>query len=47
MSYSQTYRTLFELQVLHEYYLNDGPDSFRGMDPQQQGHGESKTASAC
>lgn len=36
MSYSQTYRTLFELQVLHEYYLNDGPDSFRGMDPQQQ-----------
>ncbi|MNJ97389.1 hypothetical protein D3C87_151340 [compost metagenome] len=36
MSYSQTYRTLFELQVLHEYYLNSGPDSFRGMDPQQQ-----------
>ncbi|WP_300664021.1 hypothetical protein [Fluviicola sp.] len=36
MSYSQTYRTLFELQVLHEYYLNSGPDPFRGMDPQQQ-----------
>lgn len=36
MSYSQTYRTLFELQVLHEYYLNNGPDAFRGMDPQQQ-----------
>lgn len=36
MSYSQTYRTLFELQVLHEYYLNSGPDPFRGMNPQQQ-----------
>lgn len=36
MSYSQTYRTLFELQVLHEYYLNSGPDPFRGMDPTQQ-----------
>lgn len=36
MSYSQSYRTLLELQVLHEYYLNSGPDSFRGMNPQQQ-----------
>ncbi|WP_343605893.1 hypothetical protein [Fluviicola sp.] len=36
MSYSQIYRTLFELQVLHEYYLNSGPDPFRGMDPKQQ-----------
>lgn len=36
MSYSQTYRTLFELQVLHEYYLNNGPDLFRSMSPQQQ-----------
>lgn len=36
MSYSQIYRTLFELQVLHEYYLNSGPDPFRGMDSLQQ-----------
>ncbi len=36
MSYSLTYRTLFELNVLHEYYLNSGPDPFRGMDPVQQ-----------
>lgn len=36
MSYSQTYRTLFDLQILHEYYLNSGPDSFREMNPQQQ-----------
>ena len=36
MSYSQTYRTLFELHVLHEYYLNSGPDPFRDMNPEQQ-----------
>lgn len=36
MSYSQQYRTLANVQVLHEYYLNNGPDSFRGMDADQQ-----------
>lgn len=36
MSYSQTYRTLVELQVLHEYYLNSGTTPFRGMNAQQQ-----------
>jgi hypothetical protein len=36
MSYSQIYRTLFDLQVLHEYYLNSGSNSFRGMDAKQQ-----------
>lgn len=36
MSYSQQYRTLANVQVLHEYYLNSGSDSFRGMDANQQ-----------
>ena len=36
MSCSQLYRTLADVQVLHEYYLNNGPDPFRGMDANQQ-----------
>ncbi len=36
MSYSQQYRTLADVQVLHEYYLNSGSDSFRGMETDQQ-----------
>jgi hypothetical protein len=36
MSYSQLYRTLADVQILHEYYLNSGPESFRGMEINQQ-----------
>lgn len=36
MSYSQLFRTLVDVQVLHEYYLNSGSDSFRDMEVSQQ-----------
>lgn len=36
MSTSLTFKTLFEIEVLHAYHLNSGTDAFSEMQPEQQ-----------
>ncbi len=36
MSYSHRYKTLFEVQILHEFFLNNGTEAFDEMNPAKQ-----------
>ncbi len=36
MGFKITYTTLFEVQLLHNYFLNDGGTTFASMDPAEQ-----------